>query len=170
VQIVPINHQRILATKPAYNTKNLPHYQAPARYMANGIKYHMSNLKKSDNALIEVGVESNYLEDQSSPDNERYVFAYNVTIYNAGDVAAKLMTRHWIITDANGNVQEVHGEGVVGEKPYLRPGETFEYTSGTVLETPVGSMQGSYQMITDNGLAFDADIPAFTLALPHTLH
>jgi len=130
----------------------------------------MSSLKKPDNTLIEVGVESNYLEEQSSPDNERYVFAYNVTIYNAGDVAAKLMTRHWIITDANGNVQEVHGEGVVGEKPYLRPGETFEYTSGTVLETPVGSMQGSYQMITDNGLAFDADIPAFTLALPHTLH
>jgi len=130
----------------------------------------MNSLKKSDNTLIEVGVETNYLEEQSSPDNERYVFAYNVTIYNAGDVAAKLMTRHWIITDANGNVQEVHGEGVVGEKPYLRPGETFEYTSGTVLETPVGSMQGSYQMITDNGLAFDADIPAFTLALPHTLH
>ena len=130
----------------------------------------MNSLKKSDNTLIEVGVETNYLEEQSSPDNERYVFAYNVTIYNAGDVAAKLMTRHWIITDANGNVQEVHGEGVVGEKSYLRPGETFEYTSGTVLETPVGSMQGSYQMITDNGLAFDADIPAFTLALPHTLH
>jgi len=130
----------------------------------------MSRLKDSDNNLIEVGIETNYLEEQSSPDDERYVFAYNVTIYNAGDVPAKLMTRHWIITDANGNVQEVHGEGVVGEKPYLRPGEKFEYTSGTVLETPVGSMSGSYQMVSDNGLAFDADIPAFTLALPHTLH
>ncbi len=130
----------------------------------------MSRLKESDNNHIEVGVETNYLEEQSSPEDERFVFTYNVTIHNAGDVAAKLMTRHWIITDANGNVQEVHGEGVVGEKPYLRPGESFEYTSGTVLETPVGSMSGSYQMVTDNGHAFDADIPAFTLALPHTLH
>ncbi len=130
----------------------------------------MSNLKELSNTLIEVNVETIYIEEQSSPKDERYVFAYNVTLYNAGQVAAKLMTRHWIITDANGNVQEVHGEGVVGEKPYLRPGETFEYTSGTVLETPVGSMQGSYQMVTDDGLAFDAEIPAFTLALPHTLH
>lgn len=130
----------------------------------------MSNLKELDDTLIEVNVETSYIEEQSSPEDERYVFAYNITLYNAGNVAAKLMTRHWIITDANGNVQEVHGEGVVGEKPYLRPGESFEYTSGTVLETPVGSMQGSYQMVTDGGLAFDADIPAFTLALPHTLH
>jgi ApaG protein len=130
----------------------------------------MSSTKDAEHTHIEVGVKTSYLEDQSSPDDERFVFAYNVTIHNAGDVAAKLMTRHWIITDANGNVQEVHGEGVVGEKPYLRPGETFEYSSGTVLETPVGSMQGSYQMVTDDGLAFDADIPAFTLALPHTLH
>lgn len=130
----------------------------------------MNRLKESDHNHIEVGVETNYLAEQSSPDDERFVFAYNVTITNAGDVPAKLMTRHWIITDANGNVQEVHGEGVVGEKPYLRPGESYEYTSGTVLETPVGSMQGSYQMVTDDGQAFDADIPAFTLALPHTLH
>ncbi|MBL1277686.1 MAG: Co2+/Mg2+ efflux protein ApaG [Ectothiorhodospiraceae bacterium] len=130
----------------------------------------MSHLKELDDTLIEVNVETNYIEEQSSPEDERFVFAYNVTLYNAGQVAAKLMTRHWIITDANGNVQEVHGEGVVGEKPYLRPGETFEYTSGTILETPVGSMQGSYQMVTDDGLAFDAEIPAFTLALPHTLH
>jgi ApaG protein len=130
----------------------------------------MSHLKELDDTLIEVNVETNYLEEQSSPEDERYVFAYNVTLYNAGHVAAKLMTRHWVITDANGNVQEVHGEGVVGEKPYLRPGESFEYSSGTVLETPVGSMQGSYQMVTDDGIAFDADIPAFTLALPHTLH
>ena len=130
----------------------------------------MSTLKDNDHALIKVSVETNFLEEQSSPEDERFVFAYNVTLYNAGDVAAKLMTRHWIITDANGNVQEVHGEGVVGEKPYLRPGETFQYSSGTVLDTPVGSMQGSYQMVTDNGQAFDAEIPAFTLALPHTLH
>lgn len=130
----------------------------------------MSHLTETDDNLIEVNVETSYIEEQSSPEEERFVFSYNVTLYNAGSVAAKLMTRHWIITDANGNVQEVHGEGVVGEKPYLRPGESYEYTSGTVLETPVGSMQGSYQMVTDGGHAFDADIPAFTLALPHTLH
>ena len=130
----------------------------------------MDRSKTSDHHLIEVGVETNYLEEQSSPADERFVFAYNVTITNAGDVPAKLMTRHWVITDANGHIQEVHGEGVVGEKPYLRPGESFEYTSGTVLETPVGSMQGSYQMVTDDGQAFDASIPPFTLALPHTLH
>lgn len=130
----------------------------------------MSTLKEVNNPLIEVNVKTRYIEEQSSPEDERYVFSYNVTLHNTGDIAAKLMTRHWIITDANGNVQEVHGEGVVGEKPYLRPGESYEYTSGTVLETPVGSMQGSYQMVTDDGLAFDAEIPAFTLALPHTLH
>lgn len=130
----------------------------------------MSTLKELNNPLIEVNVKTRYIEEQSSPEDERYVFSYNVTLHNTGDIAAKLMTRHWIITDAHGNVQEVHGEGVVGEKPYLRPGESYEYTSGTVLETPVGSMQGSYQMVTDDGLAFDAEIPAFTLALPHTLH
>lgn len=130
----------------------------------------MKHVKTVEDNHIEVNVKTHYLAEQSAPEQERFVFSYNVTLYNAGNVAAKLMTRHWIITDANGNVQEVHGEGVVGEKPYLRPGESFEYTSGTVLETPVGSMQGSYQMVTDNGLAFDADIPAFTLALPHTLH
>jgi ApaG protein len=130
----------------------------------------MSTLKELNDPLIKVNVKTRYIEEQSSPEDERYVFSYNVTLHNAGNIAAKLMTRHWIITDANGNVQEVHGEGVVGEKPYLRPGESYEYTSGTVLETPVGSMQGSYQMVTDDGLAFDAEIPAFTLALPHTLH
>lgn len=130
----------------------------------------MKRVKPVEDNLIQVNVKTHYLAEQSAPEQERFVFSYNVTLYNAGNVAAKLMTRHWIITDANGNVQEVHGEGVVGEKPYLRPGESFEYTSGTVLETPVGSMQGSYQMVTDDGRAFDADIPAFTLALPHTLH
>jgi len=145
-------------------------YLVPSLHRDQRDPLPMSHLKELDDTLIEVNVETNYIEEQSSPEDERFVFAYNVTLYNAGQVAAKLMTRHWIITDANGNVQEVHGEGVVGEKPYLRPGETFEYTSGTILETPVGSMQGSYQMVTDDGLAFDAEIPAFTLALPHTLH
>ena len=145
-------------------------YLVPSLHRDQRDPLPMSHLKELDDTLIEVNVETNYIEEQSSPEDERFVFAYNVTLYNAGQVAAKLMTRLWIITDANGNVQEVHGEGVVGEKPYLRPGETFEYTSGTILETPVGSMQGSYQMVTDDGLAFDAEIPAFTLALPHTLH
>lgn len=123
-----------------------------------------------DSNQIEVDVETSYIEEQSAPDQNRYVFAYTVTIRNEGTEPAKLLTRHWIINDANGNVQEVHGEGVVGEQPYLRPGESFRYTSGTVIETPVGSMQGSYQMITDDGKPFDASIPAFTLSLPHTLH
>jgi ApaG protein len=130
----------------------------------------MSDPKHDNHVQIDVAVESNYIQEQSSPADDRFVFAYTVTIRNTGDLAAKLLTRHWIINDANGNVQEVHGEGVVGEQPYLRPGESFEYTSGTVIETPVGSMEGSYQMVTDDGFAFDADIPAFTLSLPNILH
>ncbi|MDH5323855.1 MAG: Co2+/Mg2+ efflux protein ApaG [Gammaproteobacteria bacterium] len=119
---------------------------------------------------IQVNVTTTYIEEQSDPGLNRYVFAYTITISNQGKVAAKLLTRHWIINDANGNVQEVHGEGVVGEKPYLQPGDTFQYTSGTVIETPVGSMEGTYQMLSDDGTPFDAQIPPFTLSLPHTLH
>jgi len=100
----------------------------------------------------------------------RSVFAYTITIRNEGEVPAKLLTRHWIITDANGRVQEVRGDGVVGEQPYLKPGQGFRYSSGAVLETPVGTMQGSYQMITDDGAKFDAAIPAFRLAMPGMLH
>ena len=130
----------------------------------------MTNQKETHDAHIDVDVTTQYIEEQSSPEENRFVFSYTITIRNTGDLAAKLLTRHWIINDANGNVQEVHGEGVVGEQPYLRPDESFEYTSGTVIETPVGSMEGSYQMITDDGLAFDANIPAFTLSLPNALH
>ena len=130
----------------------------------------MTNLENLPETHIDVDVKTQYIEDQSSPEENRFVFSYTITISNTGSLAAKLLTRHWIINDANGNVQEVHGEGVVGEQPYLRPDESFQYTSGTVIETPVGSMEGSYQMVTDDGLAFDAEIPAFTLALPHTLH
>jgi ApaG protein len=119
---------------------------------------------------IEVDVESTYLEEQSVPAEHRFVFAYTVTLRNSGQVPAKLMTRHWIITDANGRVQEVRGEGVVGEQPHLRPGEGFRYSSGAVLETPVGAMQGSYQMLGDDGQRFDAPIPAFRLAKPGLLH
>lgn len=130
---------------------------------------HGMNINDANNQ-IEVDVETAYIEDQSAPEQNRYVFAYTITIRNEGNAPAKLLTRHWIINDGNGNVQEVHGEGVVGEQPYLRPGESFRYTSGTIIETPVGSMEGSYQMLTDSGKPFDADIPAFTLSLPNTLH
>jgi ApaG protein len=130
----------------------------------------MENHTPPQDAHIEVDVSTNYVEAQSAPDQDRYVFAYTVTIRNTGNLAARLLTRHWIINDANGNVQEVHGEGVVGEQPYLRPGESFEYTSGTVIETPVGSMEGSYQLVTDDGQPFDATIPAFTLSRPNALH
>ena len=119
---------------------------------------------------ITVEVETQYMEGQSEPDNERYVFSYTITIRNEGGVPAQLLSRHWVITDANGNIQEVKGEGVVGEQPHLKPGEGFQYTSGAMIATPVGSMQGSYQMLTDNGDEFDAEIPAFTLAIPRTLH
>ena len=120
--------------------------------------------------LISVAVDTRYLEDQSDPDEHRYVFAYTITIRNRGTVPAKLLGRHWVITDANGKVQEVRGEGVVGEQPHLMPGQGFRYTSGAVLETPVGSMQGSYRMLADNGVEFDAPIAAFTLAIPGKIH
>jgi ApaG protein len=119
---------------------------------------------------IAVQVETDYVESQSSPEKQRYVFSYTVTIRNDGSEAAKLLNRHWVITDANGKVQEVKGTGVVGEQPYLEPGESFRYTSGTVLDTPVGSMQGTYDMVDDLGNHFDAMIPAFSLARPGSLH
>jgi ApaG protein len=119
---------------------------------------------------ITVEVETQYIEGQSEPDNDRYVFSYTITIRNEGGIPARLLSRHWLITDANGHVQEVRGEGVVGEQPHLRPGEGFQYTSGAMISTPVGSMRGSYQMIDEAGEEFDAEIPAFTLAIPRTLH
>ena len=119
---------------------------------------------------INVDVDTLYIESESSPVNSQYVFAYTITITNDGTEAAKLMTRHWVITDANGQVEEVRGDGVVGEQPYLKPGEGFQYTSGAVLKTPVGTMSGSYQMVADNGSNFDAEIPEFILSSPRTLH
>ena len=119
---------------------------------------------------IDVAVESTYLEDQSEPAEQRFAFAYTVTMRNLGAVPARLLARHWIITDANGRVQEVRGEGVVGEQPHLQPGEGFRYSSWAVIETPVGSMQGSYQMVGDDGKRFDAPIPVFRLAKPGLLH
>jgi ApaG protein len=126
------------------------------------------NIEKEHKITVEV--ETDYIEGQSEPENERYVFSYTITIRNEGGEPAQLLSRHWLITDANGNIQEVKGEGVVGEQPHLKPGEGFQYTSGAMITTPVGSMQGSYQMVTDNGDEFDTEIPAFTLAIPRTLH
>jgi ApaG protein len=119
---------------------------------------------------INVSVQTAYLSDQSAPDDDRYVFSYTITIRNDGGASARLLNRHWVITDANGRVQEVRGEGVVGEQPYLRPGESFRYTSGTVLTTPVGSMQGEYEMQGDDGERFMAPISPFSLSVPRALH
>lgn len=119
---------------------------------------------------VEVDVEPNYLDHESDPDGDRYVFSYTVTIRNMGRVPVRLIGRHWIITDANGDEREVHGEGVVGEQPFLDPGKGFRYTSGAMLETPVGTMHGSYDMLTDDGVPFKAEIRPFTLARPNMLH
>ena len=119
---------------------------------------------------IKVTVDSLYIEAESNPEANRFVFAYTVHISNQGDIGAKLISRHWIITDANNRTQEVKGKGVIGQQPYLKPGESFEYTSGTMMETPVGSMQGSYQMIANDEHHFDAVIEPFTLALPKILN
>jgi len=127
----------------------------------------MSETAKYD---IQVDVSTNYLEEQSSEPAKRFVFSYTITIKNTGNIAARLISRHWIITNANGEIQEVQGLGVVGEQPYLQPGEEFRYSSGSVLETPVGTMEGSYTLLADDKLEFKTPIPPFTLSVPHTLH
>ena len=119
---------------------------------------------------IRIIAETEYVTDQSFPDEERYVFAYTITITNTGLTAATLLRRHWLITDANCRVQEVRGDGVIGEQPHIMPGESFQYTSAAVLETPVGCMQGTYEMIADDGVDFDVQIPIFNLSMPNTLH
>ncbi|MFO7859106.1 MAG: Co2+/Mg2+ efflux protein ApaG [Ectothiorhodospiraceae bacterium] len=117
-----------------------------------------------------VDVEPSYRSDESEPESDQFVFSYTVTIRNTGTVAARLVARRWVITDGNGEEREVTGEGVVGEQPYLEPGRGFRYTSGTLLATPVGSMHGHYELLADDGVNFTAEIPAFTLAGPRTLH
>lgn len=119
---------------------------------------------------VAVNAATRYLAEQSDEDAGRYVFAYTITLRNAGSVAAQLVSRHWVITDSQGLVQEVRGTGVVGAQPLLRPGESFEYTSGTAIATPVGTMRGTYQMVAEDGTRFDAPIPEFTLAVPRVLH
>lgn len=127
----------------------------------------MSVSKKHE---VTVKVRSEFIPEQSSLALDRYAFAYTVTIVNAGNIAAQLVSRHWLVTDANLHVQEVRGLGVVGEQPLLQPGESFEYTSGCVINTPNGTMHGSFQMVADDGATFDAPIEKFTLIMPRVLH
>lgn len=119
---------------------------------------------------IDVNVETAYIENQSIPEKGRFVFAYTIKIKNVGSHSAKLLNRHWIITDANGKVEEVRGQGVVGQQPHLNPGDEFQYTSGAILETPVGTMQGNYEMVSPEGVKFAAEIPVFRLSVPQVLH
>jgi len=127
-------------------------------------------MKQTPKHQIHVGVETTYVADQSKPEDGRFVFAYTITILNEGSVGATLLNRHWIIKDGNGKIQEVRGDGVVGHQPQMEPGEGFQYTSGAVLETPIGSMEGEYELIDADGEHFLAPIPAFTLAAPRVLH
>jgi ApaG protein len=126
----------------------------------------------ADNNKYDISVQAiaSFVPDQSDEQENRYVFAYTITITNTGGVAAQLLRRHWIITDASNQVQEVSGLGVVGEQPYLRPGESFQYSSGSSIATPVGTMRGSYQMVAEDGTKFDANIPEFVLSVPRVLH
>jgi len=127
----------------------------------------MESAKKYD---VSVSAEPQYIADQSDETKDHFVFAYTVTIRNSGTMPVQLISRHWIITDSRNEVQEVRGLGVVGAQPLLKPGEHFEYTSGTALATPVGTMSGSYQMVAEDGTQFDAPIPEFTLSVPRVLH
>ena len=124
----------------------------------------------SEKNKIVVKAEPHFLEAQSSPNKNRFVFAYTISITNVGTISAQLLTRHWLVTDANGKVQEVNGEGVIGEKPYIKPGETYQYTSGAVIDTPVGVMEGKYTMHSSDGESFSVVIPKFTLSIPRILH
>ena len=127
-------------------------------------------MSKKHQPQIEIAVETRYIDEQSEPDSDRYVFAYTITISNPGKSGAKLLNRHWLITDANHSVEEVRGEGVVGEQPHLDPGDKYQYTSGAILKTPVGTMQGEYEFVTDDGRNFSVPIDRFTLSVPRVLH
>ena len=130
----------------------------------------MPGMEKPDRHGFIIETQVNYLPDRSSESDKRFVFSYNISITNTGDIAARLVSRHWIITDADNHVQEVRGQGVVGEQPLLKPRQSFEYTSGTALTTQVGTMRGSYRMQREDGSEFDIDIPMFVLSVPRVLH
>ena len=127
-------------------------------------------MSESKEHQVTVSVRTSYIPEQSDEAGGRFVFAYTVSILNAGTVAARLVSRHWVITDADNKVQEVRGLGVVGQQPLLQPQESYEYTSGTAIATPVGVMRGSYQMVAEDGVSFEAAIPEFTLSVPRVLH
>ncbi|SMC22185.1 ApaG protein [Andreprevotia lacus DSM 23236] len=127
-------------------------------------------MSQSTRYVIKVVAESFFLPEQSDEDEDRYVFAYQITIINQGEVAAQLLSRHWIITDMDNKVEEVRGMGVIGEQPVLEPGQSFEYMSGATLQTPVGTMRGSYRMRGVDGYEFEVDIPEFVLSIPRVLH
>jgi ApaG protein len=124
----------------------------------------------TDKYHIEIHPMPQFIPEQSDPENDRYIFAYTITIKNVGSVPAQLVSRHWIITDGHNEVQEVRGLGVVGKQPLLQPGESFQYTSGSSLTTPIGTMKGTYQMVAEDGTHFEAEIPEFVLASPRALH
>ena len=130
----------------------------------------MPRMEEIDQHGVVIQTQVNYLPEQSDESGNRFVFSYTITITNLGHSSAKLISRHWIITDANNHVQEVRGQGVVGEQPLLKPSQSFEYTSGTVLTTQVGTMRGSYQMQADDGAQFEVEIPQFVLSVPRVLH
>jgi ApaG protein len=127
-------------------------------------------MTNSLNQEIQIAVETAYIDEQSLPEQQRYVFSYTINILNNSGEPVKLLRRHWVITDANNKIQEVRGEGVVGVQPYLQAGQSFTYTSGAILETPVGCMQGSYFFVTDDGIEFEAPIPVFRLSTSVTMH
>lgn len=127
-------------------------------------------MTKRDKYQITVSAKATYVAEQSDPSRNHYVFAYSITITNTGQIAAQLVSRRWVITDSDHQVQEVKGLGVVGQQPLLKPGEVFEYASGATLATPVGTMRGTYQMVAEDGEIFDAAIDSFTLSVPRILH
>ena len=124
----------------------------------------------SNSYEIDIEVETSYMAEHSEPDEDRYVFAYTITLVNKGSISATLLSRRWVITDSENHTEEVEGDGVVGEQPTLQPGEGFRYTSGTVIETPVGTMHGIYRMVAEDGQTLDTDIPEFVLSAPRVLH
>jgi ApaG protein len=140
----------------------------PLRYKEKSVQ--MPCMEEINKHGVVIQTQVNYLPEQSDESGNRFVFSYTITITNLGTATARLISRHWIITDAHNHVQEVRGQGVVGEQPVLKPSQSFEYTSGTVLTTQVGTMRGSYQMQTDDGSQFDVEIPQFVLSVPRVLH
>ena len=125
---------------------------------------------KSPNKSVSINIATQYLEQQSSREKKQYAFAYHVTISNMSNFSAQLLTRHWVITDGNQEREEVHGSGVIGRQPIIKPGMSYEYTSGVILKTPIGTMQGSYNLIDDNGVGFDVSIETFLLSVPNMVH